>query len=152
MDSSDSKGYEIQSLFYQGAYQACVDLVQENTSGSPSEPSTQFRLLYGARSQIALNKPSAALALLPASAGESPAIQSVRALANFVDGQITKDTNQAEEALLELNELLDQAVVGDIEGQTIRVCVATAMARDDDPVGALEALGMGTATSREIEW
>jgi coatomer protein complex subunit epsilon len=152
MDGDDSITYDIQSLFYQGAYDACIELVQRNTSGSPSDPTTQLRLLYGARSHIALNKPSAALALLPPSSVDSPAAQAVRALANFVDAQLAKDADRSDESLVELNDLLDQAVVGDVNGQTIRVCAATAMARDEDPVGALEALGMGSANSREIEW
>ncbi|UZJ51653.1 hypothetical protein CBS101457_000973 [Exobasidium rhododendri] len=151
MDSTESVGYEVQSLFYQGAYQACAELVQQNTSGSTSESSKHLQLLYGARSHIALNRPSAALALLPSSSIDSPAAQSVRALATFVEAQLAEDASQAEDALVELNDLLDQAVVGDLDGQTIRVCVATAMARDDDPVGALEVLGMGSGTSREIE-
>jgi hypothetical protein len=152
MDSSDSVSYDIQSLFYQGAYQSCIEAVQQNTLGSPSDFATQLRLLYGARSQIALNKPSAALALLPSSSIDTPAAQAVRGLANFVNAQNAKETSQADGFLAELSELLDQAVLGDIFGQIIRVCVATAMARDDDPVGALEVLGMGTGSSREIEW
>lgn len=151
MDSSDPITYNIQSLFYQGAYEACSQAVKA-ASGSAAEEASQIRLLYGARSQIALNKPSAALAMLPGSSIDTPAAQAVRALASFVQAQNTGDANAAEEALTELQELLDQAIVGDINGQTIRVCTATAMARDEDPVGALETLGMGSASSREIEW
>lgn len=152
MSGDDSTSFDIQSLFYQGAYEACIEAVQQNARGSPSDPTTQSRLLYGARSHIALNNPSAALTLLPAASIDSAAAQSIRALATFVQAQIAKDSSKAEEALSELNELLDQAAVGDANGQTIRVCVATAMARDEDPVGALEVLGMGTCSSREIEW
>jgi coatomer protein complex subunit epsilon len=150
MEGTDSVTYNIQSLFYQGAYEACSVAVKA-ASGSSSDETSQIRLLYGARSQIALNKPSAALALLPASI-DTPAAQAVRALAKFVEAQDSSDASGAEEALTELNDLLDQAVVGDANGQTIRVCAATAMARDEDPVGALETLGMGSGTSREIEW
>ena len=152
MDSSDSTSYDIQSLFYQGAYEACIEAVQQNTSGSPSDTTTQLRLLYGARSHIALKKPAAALALLPPDSVKSPSADAVRALARCVDAQNAKDVSKADQCLAELNELLDQAVLGDVNGQTIRVCAATAMARDEDPVGALEALGMGSGSSREIEW
>lgn len=152
MDSSKSVTYTIQSLFYQGAYEGCIEAVQQNATGSPSDSATLMLLLYGARSQIALNKPSAALALLSESSIDTPAAQAVRGLANFVQAQLEKDVDKAGDALTELNELLDQVVVGDADGQTIKVCAATAMARDEDPVGALEALGMGTGSSREIEW
>ena len=143
--------YDIQALFYQGSYTACIEAVQANATGAPSDPETQTLLLYGARSQIALKQPSKALTLLPDSI-DSPAAQAVRALANYVQAQIDGDSSRKEDILVELDELLDQAIVGDANGQTIRVCVATAMARDDDPVGALEALGMGSASSKEIEW
>lgn len=152
MDSSETVLYNIQSLFYQGAYEACVEAVQQNATGSPSEPATQSLLLYGARSQIALNKPSAALTLLPESSVNTSAAQAVRGLAKFVEAQLEKNADKAVDALTELNELLDQAVIGDADGQTIKVCAATAMARDEDPVGALETLGMGSGSSREIEW
>lgn len=154
MDSDDSVTFEIQSLFYQGAYRSCVDVVSQNTSGSPSDPTTLTRLLYGARSQLALNQPDAALALLPSSDipdSDSPAAAAVRALSRFVKAQNKGDQSGSDEELHQLNELLDQAVLGDANGQTIRICVATAMMRDDDPVGALETLGMGTASSKEIE-
>lgn len=152
MESLDATTLEIQSLFFQGAYQACVDLVRQNSSGRPSEPTIQQRLLYGARSAVALNDTAAALALLPAGSIDSAAAQSVRGLATFVAAQHAGKTDKADDALVDLHSLLDQAILGDPSGQTIRVCVATAMARDNDPVGALEVLGMGTGSSKEIEW
>ncbi|PWN42946.1 hypothetical protein IE81DRAFT_346933 [Ceraceosorus guamensis] len=150
--SEDGVTFKIQSLFYQGAYGSAIALASSNTSGSPSSEPTLTRLLYAARSHIASNNPRGALSLLPADvASSSAAARSVRALAAFVEARSQGDVSGADENLAELRETLDDAVVGDPSGQTIRVCAATAMALDDDPIGALETLGIGTASSREIE-
>ncbi len=145
--------FEIQSLFYQGAYSACVQQATAQSS-DPSNPATQQSLLYAGRAHIALGHPSAALSLLPASLeSANPAVAGVRQLATFVAAQQKGDAQAADEALARLTELLDEAVVGDANGQVVRVCAATAMARDGDPIGALEALdvGSGKGKSRELE-
>lgn len=152
MESQDPITYEIQSLFYQGAYESCVDNVRQNSSGSPSDPLVETRLLYGARASIALNDTTAALALLPPASMTSAASNAVRSLASYVAAQNLGDSSKADDELAKLHDILDEAILGDASGQTIRVCVATAMARDNDPVGALEILGIGSATSKEIEW
>lgn len=151
MENLDAITLEIQSLFYQGAYQACLELVRQNSSGPPSDPTFQHRLLYGARSAIALNDPSSALALLPSGSINTLSAQAVRALANFVAAQNANNTSKSEQSLEDLQNILDQAIFNDPSGQTIRVCIGTALARNNDPVGALEALGMGQANSKEIE-
>jgi coatomer subunit epsilon len=145
--------FEIQSLFYQGAYRQCISLASSQSS-DPSNPATQQNLLYAARSHVALGDASSALSLLPASlAGSNPAVGAVRQLATFVGAQKKGDAQAADEALASLAELLDEAVVGDPRGEVVRVCAATAMARDGDPLGALEVLdvGSGNGSSREIE-
>lgn len=153
MDAAlDATTLDTQALFYQGAYQACVDAVRQHTSGALTDPAIEARLLYGARACIAMGDTAAALALLPPASMPSAAAQAVRGLAAFVAAQIASDVATADDELAKLHDVLDQAVLGDASGQTIRVCVATAMARDDDPVGALEVLGMGSASSKEIEW
>ena len=41
MENLDAITLEIQSLFYQGAYQACLESVRQNSSGPPSDPTFQ---------------------------------------------------------------------------------------------------------------
>ena len=146
--------FEVQSLFYQGAYKACVELAASQST-DPSNAATQASLLYAARAHIALGQGSQALKLLPASlASDNIAVGAVRALATFAQAQANSDARGADEALSNLTELLDEAVVGDPRSEVVRICAATAMARDGDPIGALEALDVGTSkagSSKELE-
>jgi coatomer protein complex subunit epsilon len=151
MEQLDSTTLDIQSLFYQGAYQACIEKVRQNSSGPLSDPTSQQRLLYGARSAIASDNPSAAIALLPSHSIDTPAAQAVRGLAKYYGEQRSGNAAACQAALTELRDVLDQAVLGDPTGEVVRVCVATALARENDPVGALEVLDVGNGTSKELE-
>ncbi|KDN37991.1 hypothetical protein K437DRAFT_251559 [Tilletiaria anomala UBC 951] len=146
--------FEVQSLFYQGAYKGCIELASLQ-SVDPSNQATQQNLLYAARSHIALSDPGKALALLPASLAEGNiAVGAVRQLAKFVASQQQGNAKSSDEALASLIELLDEAVVGDPKGEVVRVCAGTAMARDGDPLGALETLDVASekeGKNKELE-
>ncbi|PWN53060.1 hypothetical protein IE53DRAFT_384496 [Violaceomyces palustris] len=149
--------FQVQSLFYQGAYPGCIQLALESSSNlSLHQPESIDVLLYAARSHLSTSPvdPSACLQLLsnlPPQSSSSPHVQSVRSLARFLAANLQADQTGMANEIVNLTELLDSAVVGETKGQTIRCCAATAMFIDGDSEGALETLGVGDGTSREIE-
>lgn len=145
--------FQVQALFYQGAYSACVDLALSSTSSSrSSDPSTVSTLLYAARSHLARSPsdPASALSLL-SSLGSSPEVASIQSLARFIQAHIQGNSDATSRELVTLTELLDHAVVGQQSGQTIRCAAATALFLDGDAEEALNTLGIGSGTSKEIE-
>lgn len=149
----ESTLFQVQSLFYQGAYQGCIDLALSSSSNaSSSDPSSISTLLYAARSHLARSPadPASALSLL-SSLKSSPQIQAVQSLARFIQAQTQNNSDTMSQEIVNLTELLDHAVVGDSSGQTIRCAAATALFLDGDSEEALNTLGIGTGTSKEIE-
>lgn len=151
----ESTVFQVQSLFYQGAYQGCIDLALSSTSNAQSsDPSTVSTLLYAARSHLARSPsdPASALSLLSSLPTSEPHVQAIQSLARFIAAlqQSNSDTTSAE--LINLTELLDHAVVGQDKGQTIRCAAATALFLDGDAEEALNTLSVnGAAGSKEIE-
>lgn len=149
----DSTTFSIQQLFHQGSYQGCIDLASSNSSSSSSsDPASRLRLFYSARSFIALHQPRSAINLLQTLPSDDYASKALSNLALFVEANDKKDATKSDQAMSDLNELLDYAVQGEVEGEIIKVALATAMQLDGDTIGALETLEMGTASSKELEW
>ncbi|PWZ03362.1 hypothetical protein BCV70DRAFT_197579 [Testicularia cyperi] len=150
----DSKLFEIQSLFYQGAYKGCIDLAISSTSASrSSDPATISALLYAARSHLAASPsdPAAALALLKSVNSSEPHVEAVTALARFIHARSQDNSDAMSKEIVNLTELLDHAVVGEDKGQVIRCAAGTALYLDGDAEEALGTLGIGNGTSKEIE-
>lgn len=144
--------FEVQSLFYQGAYQGCVDLAISSTKAArSSDPATISTLLYAARSHLALSNPAAALALLRSLQSQEPHVRAVTALAKFTAARSQGDADGMARETVVLTELLDDAVLGEDKGEVIRCAAATALFLDGDAEEALTTLGIGNATSRELE-
>lgn len=149
----DSTLFQVQSLFYQGAYKGCIDLAVSSTSSSRTDdPTSILTLLYGARSHLAASpaSPSQALTLLSSLPSEAH-VEAVRALARFIQAHSQDDQDGTSKEIVALTELLDHAVVGQDKGQVIRCCAGTALFLDGDAEEALETLGIGNASSKEIE-
>ncbi|KAJ9477359.1 Coatomer subunit epsilon [Pseudozyma hubeiensis] len=150
----ESTLYQVQSLFYQGAYQGCIDLALSSTSNArSSDPASVSTLLYAARSHLARSPsdPSSALSLLSSLTPE-PQIQAIQSLARFIQATSQNNTDVASREIVNLTELLDHAVVGEDKGQTIRCAAATALFLDGDAEEALNTLGVsGSGGSKEIE-
>ncbi|SPO21516.1 related to coatomer epsilon subunit [Ustilago trichophora] len=151
----ESTLFQVQSLFYQGAYQGCIDLALSSTSNArSSDPASVSTLLYAARSHLARSPsdPASALSLLSSLPSSEPHVQAIQSLARFIAAlqQSNSDTTSAE--LINLTELLDHAVVGEDKGQTIRCAAATALFLDGDAEEALNTLSVnGSGGSKEIE-
>lgn len=146
--------FQVQSLFYQGAYQGCIDLALSSTSNArSSDPTAVATLLYAARSHLARSPADASAALsLVSSLPPEPHVQAVQSLARFVQAQSQHDTDATSRELVNLTELLDHAVVGQDSGQTIRCAAATALFLDGDAEEALNTLSVtGKGASNEIE-
>ncbi|EPQ28423.1 uncharacterized protein PFL1_04250 [Pseudozyma flocculosa PF-1] len=149
----DSSLFEVQSLFYQGAYRGCIDLALSSTSSASStDPTGTSILLYAARSHLAASppNPSSALSVL-SSLPQQPHVDAVRALARFVQARSQGDQDAISRETVNLTELLDHAVVGEEKGQVIRCAAATALFLEGDSEEALETLGVGSGSSRELE-
>ncbi|CBQ70765.1 related to coatomer epsilon subunit [Sporisorium reilianum SRZ2] len=152
----ESTLFQVQSLFYQGAYQGCIDLALSSTSNArSSDPASVSTLLYAARSHLARSPsdPASALSLLSSLAAE-PQVQAIQSLARFVQAQTQDNTDAMSREIVNLTELLDHAVVGEDKGQTIRCAAATALFLDGDAEEALNTLGVGSgssSSSKEIE-
>lgn len=148
----------VQNAFYQGAYRRCIAQATSQTSfADASEPGVLSLLLYAARAQIALGEPQAALELVPASAAQTPsealapAASAVRQLATYSLALDTADLGAADDALAALTELAadaefaaDTAELGVSSPAIVRLCTATAMVQDGDPLGALDVLSAGS--------
>lgn len=150
----ESTLFQVQSLFYQGAYQGCIDLALSSTSNArSSDPASVSTLLYAARSHLARSPsdPASALSLL-SSLPTEPQTQAVQSLARFIQAQKQTDTDAQSREIVNLTELLDHAVVGEEKGQVIRCAAATALFLDGDAEEALNTLGVsGSGSSKEIE-
>lgn len=150
----ESTLFQVQSLFYQGAYQGCIDLALSSTSNArSSDPASVSTLLYAARSQLARSPsdPASALSLLSSLPSE-PHVQAIQSLARFIQAHTQNNTDAMSRELVNLTELLDHAVVGEDKGQTIRCAAATALYLDGDAEEALNTLGVASsASSKEIE-
>ncbi|KAI0766619.1 coatomer epsilon subunit-domain-containing protein [Trametes elegans] len=149
MDSADL--YLVKQQFTLGAYKSLVDLTLPDADSPDYTPT----LVYQARSHLALDKPSAALALLPSDT-ENVAIKAVASLARFVaaEGDDAKEADR-DAALEELRDLTvevegDDAEASEWEAGTVRVLAGTAFARAGEIEEALETLGAGTDT-RNLE-
>ncbi|KAK0549016.1 hypothetical protein OC846_004239 [Tilletia horrida] len=156
--------YEAQTLFYQGAYEGCIAAAGPAASKNNSnldDPQSRASLLYAARAHLALNKPEAALAILPTPTEQHRDITAVHTLASFSQkqqaagavGADDADDDYAVEALHTLSELLEEAEEAGDESdtvQTIRICNATVMFKDGDALGALETLAPASA-QQQIE-
>jgi Coatomer epsilon subunit len=135
-------------ICFEGAYKAVADL----TLPDPSSPDYTPTLLYKARSNIALNNPKDALALIP-SESEEVALKAVAALARYVG---STDSSEAEAALEELRDLSveiegDDVEVTEREKGLVRVLAGTAFARAKEIEEALETLGAGSDSTRNLE-
>lgn len=151
----ESTLYQVQSLFYQGAYQGCIDLALSSTSNArSSDRASVSTLLYAARSHLARSPsdPASALSLLSSLPSE-PQVQAIQSLARFVQAHTQNDADTLSRETVNLTELLDHAVVGQDKGQTIRCAAATALFLDGDAEEALNTLGIGSGagSSKEIE-
>ncbi|KAN0061091.1 hypothetical protein ACQY0O_006826 [Thecaphora frezii] len=149
----ESSLFQVQSLFYQGAYKGAIDLALASTSSASSaDPAATLILLYGARSHLATSPPSPSSALsLLSSLPSEPHVEAVRSLARFLQSRSQDDQDGMSKETITLTELLDHAVVGEDKGQIIRCAAATALFLDGDSEEALETLGVGSGTSKEIE-
>ncbi len=147
--------FEVQSLFYQGAYQGCIDLALSSTSSSRSaDPDNIATLLYAARSHLARSPsdPASALSLLSSLPKSEPHVAAVISLARFIQASTQNNTDAQSREIVNLTELLDHAVVGEPRGQIIRCAAATAIFLDGDAEEALSTLSVtGTGTSKELE-
>ncbi|KAI0642465.1 coatomer epsilon subunit-domain-containing protein [Trametes meyenii] len=146
MDSPDL--YLVKQQFTLGAYKSLVDL----TLPDPDSPDYTPTLVYQARAHLALDSPSAALALIPADS-ENVALKAVASLARFITAEADEAGRDA--ALEELRDLSveiegDDAEAGEWEKGTVRVLAGTAFARAGEVEEALETLGAGTDT-RNLE-
>lgn len=150
----------VQTAFYQNAYRRCIaEATSQFGAGEASNPSVLALRLYAARAHIALGEPEQALSLVPTSAAEDPAgpltsaASAVRRLAQYDAALTAADLGAADDALAALTELAadsefspDTADLG-LSGPTIvRLCAATAMVQDGDPLGALDILGTNSAS------
>ncbi|KAK6992255.1 heme peroxidase [Favolaschia claudopus] len=138
MDSSEL--YHVKQQFFLGAYKALIGLSLPDTNSPDYIPT----LVYQARAHIALNDPSAALALVPADS-ENVALKAVSALARYVSAA---ETASQEAALEELRDLAVE-IEGDVEGterdkHMVRVLAGTAFARAGEIEEALETLMQDT--------
>lgn len=138
MDSSEL--YNAKQQFILGAYQSVIDL----TLPSPNSPDYTPLIIYKARAHIALDKPSAALELVPES--ENVALRAVAALARYVGGA---DGAAQEAALEELRDLCVEIEGEDVEGDVrdrwlVRVLAGTAFVRAGEIEEALETLCAGS--------
>lgn len=151
----ESTLFQVQSLFYQCAYQGCIDLALSSTSNArSSDPTTVSTLLYAARSHLARSPvdPASALSLLQSLPTSEPHVQSIISLARFIQAHMQSDTDAMSREIINLTELLDHAVVGQPSGQTIRCAAATAFFLDRDPEEALSTLSVtGAGGSQELE-
>ncbi len=128
--------FKVQSLFYQAAYQGCIDLALSSSSSNArsSDPTTISTLLYAARSHLARSPadPASALALLKSMNSSEPHVAAVEALARFVQAHAQDDADGTSREIIALTELLDHAVVGESKGEVIRCAAATALFLDGD--------------------
>lgn len=151
----ESSLFQVQSLFYQGAYQGCIDLaISSSSSARSSDPATISTLLYAARSHLARSPsdPTSALALLKSFNSSEPHVEAVTALARFVQAYKQDDSDALSREIVNLTELLDHATVNSPTGQTIRCATATALFLDGDAEEALNTLSVtGTGGSQELE-
>ncbi len=150
----ESTLFQVQSLFYQAAYQGCIDLALSSSSNArSSDPTTVSTLLYAARSHLARSPadPASALALLKSMNSSEPHVAAVEALARFVQAHAQDDADGTSREIIALTELLDHAVVGESKGEVIRCAAATALFLDGDAEEALNTLGVGSASSSELE-
>ena len=151
----ESTLFQVQSLFYQCAYQGCIDFALSSTSNArSSDPTTVSTLLYAARSHLARSPvdPASALSLLQSLPTSEPHVQSIISLARFIQAHMQSDTDAMSREIVNLTELLDHAVVGQPSGQTIRCAAATALFLDRDPEEALSTLSVtGAGGSQELE-
>ncbi|SNX82740.1 related to coatomer epsilon subunit [Melanopsichium pennsylvanicum] len=150
----ESTLYQVQSLFYQGAYQGAIDLALSTTSNArSSDPSLISTLLYAARSHLARSPsdPASALSLL-SSLPSQPHVQAIQSLAKFIQAQLQSNSDIQSAEIVNLTELLDHAVVGEPKGEVIRCAAATALYLDGDAEEALNTLSVtGSGGSKEIE-
>ncbi|EEB96164.1 hypothetical protein MPER_04747 [Moniliophthora perniciosa FA553] len=144
MDSSEL--YHVKQQFILGAYKTLVNLALPD----PNSPDYNPVLLYQARSHIALNDFTSALALVPDDT-ENVAFKAVASLARYVgagDDDAAKDS-----ALEELRDLAVEIEGDDVEGTPrdkalVRVIAGTAFALAGEIEEALETLG---ADSEDLE-
>jgi coatomer protein complex subunit epsilon len=122
------------------------------TLPNPASPDYTPTLLYKVRSKIALNNPKDALALIP-SQSEDVALKAAAALARYVG---STDSSAAEAALEEMRDLSAEIEGDDSEATErqkglVRVLAGTAFARAKEIEEALETLGAGSDSSRNLE-
>jgi len=140
MDPNDL--YSVRQQFILGGYRAIADLPLPDQEAEDR----LTILLYHVRSLIALDEPSEALKILPASE-TSAAARAGRALTNYVKDPANKETY--------LEELRDLSVEMEAQGEEggdedeyekhlVQVLAGTAFAREGEVEEALETLGAGT--------
>ncbi|ESK84893.1 coatomer subunit [Moniliophthora roreri MCA 2997] len=144
MDSSEL--YHVKQQFILGAYKTLVNLALPD----PNSPDYNPVLLYQARSYIALNDSTSALALVPDDT-ENVALKAVASLARYVGAG--DDDAAKESALEELRDLAVEIEGDDVEGTprdkaSVRVIAGTAFALAGEIEEALETLG---ADSEDLE-
>jgi len=132
--------YHVKQQFILGAYKSLIDTPLPDANSPDYIPT----LIYIARSHIALNSASDALALIPSSS-DNVALKAVLALANYV-------SSPSESTLEELRDLAVE-IESDDEGEgegtekdraLVRVLAGTAFAIAGEVEEALETLGSDT--------
>ncbi|CDO73324.1 hypothetical protein BN946_scf185008.g87 [Trametes cinnabarina] len=145
MDSPEL--YHVKQQFTLGAYKSLVSL----SLPDPDSPDYVPTLVYQARAHLALDDPSAALALIPSDT-ENVALRAAASLARYVTAEADHANEEARDAALEqLRDLCvevegDDEDVSDWEKGTVRVLSAIAFARAGEIEEALETLGAGADT------
>ncbi|OSD05493.1 hypothetical protein PYCCODRAFT_1432653 [Trametes coccinea BRFM310] len=145
MDSPEL--YHVKQQFTLGAYKSLVSLSLPDADSPDYIPT----LVYQARAHLALDDPSAALALVPSDT-ENVALRAVAALSRYVTAEADPAKEEARDAALEqLRDLCvevegDDEDVSEWEKGTVRVLSAIAFARAGEIEEALETLGAGGET------
>ncbi|WFD42307.1 hypothetical protein MPSI1_000949 [Malassezia psittaci] len=148
--SVDSVTFEIQSLFYQNAFEGCILLAKKHAPNGVVDEESLIRLVYAARAAVALRDFAQARQLLGDEA-DSPVAMSVLLLADYLEAAQT-DMDDATNMLEPLQSLLEVAEPGELASEIVRYNVSLALYNSGDPTSALECLNVtGAGTSRELE-
>lgn len=147
----DSLTFEVQSLFYQSAYRGCIALAQMHSPSGPIDDESLLRLVYAARSALALGDIPGARQLLGDDA-EQPVAMSVLLLADFMEMHHAGDEEGSADVLEQMATLLDVVEPGELASDIVRYNVGLALYTKGDSTKALETLGVtGTGGSTKLE-
>ena len=148
--SVDPVTFDIQSLYYQNAYQGCIMQAKKQAPNGVVDDVSLIRLVYAARSAVALNDFAQARQLLGDDAA-SPVAMSVLLLADYLEAAQT-DPEDAASMIEPLESLLDMTEPGELASEIVRYNVALAQYTAGNATSALETLGVtGAGGSCELE-